>query len=116
MLIGRRELLRLMQAALMWRLALAKNHASADTLEECLAWLKQRQQDYRSSLQRLVAMHEAAAARTTAAAEQTRRLHAEGLVARREVDEAAGAAADAQARLDAARKQLGEVDGLMVEA
>ena len=51
-----------------------------------------------------------------AAAERSRRLHAEGLVARRDADEAERAAADAQARLDEARKQLADADGLLVEA
>ena len=61
-------------------------------------------------------MLEAGAARATAAAEHARRLHAQGAIARREADEAARAAEDAQARLDQARKQLADADGLMVEA
>jgi len=116
MLIARRELLRLGQAALAWRLLFAANRAAADTLEESLAELEQRTREYRTSLERLVALHEAGAARATAAAEHFRRLHAQGAVARREADEAARAAEDAQARLDQARKQLADVDSLMIEA
>lgn len=116
MLIARRELLRLGQAALAWRLLLAADRAAADTLEESLAELEQRTREYRTSLERLVAMLEAGATRATAAAEHARRLHAQGAVARREADEAARAAEDAQARLDQTRKQLADVDGLMVEA
>jgi hypothetical protein len=116
MLIARRELLRLGQAALAWRLLLAADRAAADTLEESLAELEQRTREYRTSLERLVALLEAGAARATTAAEHARRLHAQGAVARREADEAARAAEDAQARLDQARKQLADVDGLMVEA
>lgn len=116
MLIARRELLRLGQAALAWRLLLAADRAAADTLEESLAELEQRTREYRTSLERLVALLEAGAARAAAAAEHARRLHAQGAVARREADEAARAAEDAQARLDQTRKQLADVDSLMVEA
>ena len=116
MLMTRRELLRLGQAAVAWRVLLAADRAAADTLEESLAELEQRTREYRTSLERLVALHEAGAARATAVAEHFRRLHAEGAVARREADEAARAAEDAQARLDQARQQLADADGLMVEA
>ena len=116
MLIARRELLRLGQAALAWRLLLAADRAAADTLEESLAELEQRTREYRTSLERLVAMLEAGATRATAAAEHARRLHTQGAVARRDADEAARAAEAAQARLDQTRKQLADVDGLMVEA
>jgi hypothetical protein len=116
MLIARRELLRLGQGALAWRLLLAADRAAADALEESLAELEQRTREYRTSLERLVAVHEAAVARATAAAEQARRLHAEGLVARREADEAARAAEEARTRLDDTRKQLADADSLMVEA
>jgi hypothetical protein len=116
MLIARRELLRLGAAALAWRLLFTVDRAAADALQESLAELEQRTREYRTSLERLVAVHEAAVGRTSAAAEQARRLHAEGLVARRDVDEAARTAVEAQARLDDARKQLADANGLMVEA
>jgi hypothetical protein len=116
MLMARRELLRLGPAALAWRLLLTVDRAAADALEESLAELEQRTREYRTSLERLVAVHEVAVGRTTAAAEQARRLHADGLVARRDVDEAARTVVEAQARLDDARKQLADADGLMVEA
>jgi multidrug efflux pump subunit AcrA (membrane-fusion protein) len=115
-LIGRRELLRLGRAALAYRLLLAAGGAAADALEEALAELEQRTREYRSTLERLVAMHETSLTRATAAAEQSRRLHAEGLVARRDAEEAERVATEAQARLDEARKQLADADGLMVEA
>src|SRR5262245_33021121 len=115
-MLARRELLRLGQAALAWRLLLGANRAAADAFAEELAELEERTKEYRTSLERLVAVHETAAGRATDAAERARRLHAEGLVARRDVDEAARVAAEARARLDDARKQLADSEGLIVEA
>src|SRR5262245_46472679 len=103
----RRHLLRLGQAALAWRLLCIVDRAAADAVEEALAELEQRTREYRTSLERLVSAHEAGVGRATAAAEQARRLHAEGLIARRDVDEAARTATEAQARPDEARQQPG---------
>jgi hypothetical protein len=116
MLITRRDLLRLGYAALAsWR-ALAAGRAAAETLQESLAELEQRTREYRASLERLMSLHQAGLDRAAAAAEQARRLHAQGLIARRDVEEAERAAADAEGRLVEARAQLGDADSLMVEA
>jgi hypothetical protein len=112
----RRELLRLGYAALAWQILVAPDRVKADALDESFAELEQRTREYRTSLERLVSVHEAALNRATAAGEQAGRLHAQGLIARRDVEEAERVTADARARLGQTRAQLADADSLMVEA
>jgi multidrug resistance efflux pump len=86
------------------------------TRAETLAELEQRTREYQDTLARLLAREEQVAVQATATAERYRTLHAEGLVSRRDVEEAEQAVADAQARLDATRSQLADSQRIVVEA
>ena len=115
--IARRGLLRLGGIALTWPLlrGIRRVAAEPDT-EEALADLERRTREYQDSLGRLVSRHDEALARATADAERIRRLHAEGLVARRDLDDAERAVADARSRLEEAQRQLADSEGLLAEA
>jgi hypothetical protein len=65
---------------------------------------------------RLLAREEQAVVRATATAERYRTLHAEGLVSRRDVEEADRAVAEARGRLDETRSQLADSQRIVVEA
>jgi hypothetical protein len=114
--IARRELLRLGRAALAWPLILTAIRSRADPLGETLAELEQRTREYQESLGRLASVLEEALARATAAADRARWLHAEGLIARGDVEEAARAVTEAERRLGETRRQLTDSEAVMTEA
>jgi hypothetical protein len=108
------------RGALPWAAALAARRATAETSPgppaEALAELEQRTREYQDALRRLVALEEGALARATADADRLRALVAQGLVARRDLDDAEHAVAAAHDRLGGARRRLAETDGILVEA
>jgi len=81
------------------RTALAR-HVRADRLAETLAELEQKTREYQDTLARVRAREEQAVVRAAATAERYRILHAEGLVARRDMEDAKHAVAAAPGRLD----------------
>jgi hypothetical protein len=115
-MIARRTFLGLGRAALGWPAILTAGRAIADPLAETLAELEQKTREYQETLARLLAREEQAVARAAATAERYRTLQTEGLVARRAVEDAEQAVADAQGRLDQTRKQLADSQRIVVEA
>ena len=111
-MIARRGVLRLGWAALAWSVLLDTGRAAAGSLAE----LEQRTREYQDSLRRLLDLEEQAVARTRATAERYRTLHAERLVARREMESAEQAVADAQGRVDETRRRLADSQQLVLEA
>ncbi len=114
--IARRAFLRLGRAALPWPAILTAGRVRADPLAETLAELEQKTREYQDTLARLLARQEQAVVRATATAERYRTLHAEGLVARRDVKDAEHAVAEARGRLDETRNQLADSQRIVVEA
>jgi hypothetical protein len=115
-LIRRRAFLGLGRAALAWPVILTAGRVMADTLVETLGELEQKTREYQDALARLLAREEQAVARAEATAERYRTLHAEGLIARRDVEDAEQAVAEARGRLDETRSQLAESQRIVVEA
>lgn len=117
-MIARRELFELGRAALasLALLSAARADAGADAVPEALAELERRTREYEDSLARLVALEEQALARATASAERYRALHAQELVARKEVESAERAAVEARERLDETRSELEASRRILVEA
>jgi hypothetical protein len=114
--IARRELLRSTWAALAWPLGLAAHRAHADALGEAFADLEQRTREYQDSLARLLTRQKEALARAEAAVERYRHLRAAGLVARRDVEEAEHAEAEARGRVEETQKELTDSERLATEA
>jgi hypothetical protein len=114
--IARRTFLRLGWAALAWPAILTAGRVIADTLAETLAELEQKTREYEDTLTRLLAREEQAVVRATATAERYRTLHAEGLVSRRDLEEADQAVAEARGRLDETRRQLADSQRIVVES
>ena len=114
-MIARRDLLRLGRAVLAWPLVRTARRAGADPLAETIADLEERTREYQDMLGRLLALDEQALARAAATAERYRHLHAEGLIARRNVEESERAVAESQSRLDATRSQLAASERMLVE-
>ena len=99
-----------------WPLILTARRAGADPVGDSFAELEQRTREYQESLGRLASVLEEALARATAAADRSRRLHAEGLIARGDVEEAARAVTEAERRLGETRRQLTDSETVMAEA
>jgi hypothetical protein len=115
--IARRGFLLLGGITLTWPLFRSVRRVAAELdTEEALADLERRTREYQDSLGRLVSLHDEALARAAADAERIRRLHAEGLVARRDLDDAGRAVVDARSRLEEAQRQLADSEGLLAEA
>src|SRR5687767_14997151 len=89
--------------------------AVAQTLAESLVELEQRTREYQESLERLVALQEKEAARTETAAGRYRGLLAEGLVSKRDVENAERAAAEALAKLEDTRARVIESNRVVLE-
>jgi len=88
----------------------------APRLEDVKSELRETARDYRASLERLLALREAALAREAATAARFRDLLAQGVVSRREADERERARAEAETRVAETRKQLEEADLALGEA
>jgi hypothetical protein len=111
-MIVRRDFLRFGRAALAWSVVVNAGRAGADPLAE----LEQRTRAYQELLARLLDLEEQAVARAMATAVRYRTLHAERLVARRELESAEQAVADAQSRVDETRKRLADSGRIVTEA
>jgi hypothetical protein len=111
-MIARRDFLRFGRAALAWSVIVNAGRAGADSLAE----LEQRTREYQDSLARLLDLQEQAVARATATAVRFRTLRAEGLVARRDLESAEQAVADAQSRVDETRERLADSGRIVTEA
>ena len=72
--------------------------------------------EYRASLERLLAFYEADLSSAAAHVARQRALVEQGLIAAREVDEAARARADAQDHVAETRRRMAEADQLIAEA
>jgi hypothetical protein len=114
--IARRELLRSAWGTLSSPLILVALRGRADELGEAFADLEQRAREYRDSLTRLLTRQTGALAHATAAAERYRELHASGLVARGEAEEAEKAEAEARVRVEETQKELADSESLVTEA
>jgi hypothetical protein len=71
---------------------------------------------YQTSLERLAAVREAELSRASQKLDRYRDLHARGLVARRDAEDAARGAAEARARLEETRRDLTAAEALIAEA
>jgi hypothetical protein len=114
--IARRRLLTVGRDALVWFVLAAAGRAGAEAPREALAELERRTREYQDTLTTLLAIEERALASATAAAERYRARHAQGLVARNEVESAELAVDQARARLDATRRQLEDSRRVVAEA
>ena len=114
-MIARRALLRAGGAVLAWSV-IAAAHGGVDPVAETFAELERRTREYQDTLARLLAIEQQALARATATAERYRSLHAQGLVARGELEQAERALAEARSRLDETRSQLADSERIVVEA
>jgi hypothetical protein len=114
--ITRRQLLSFGRAALAWLIILPAGRVKAQSPGEALAELELRTREYQDRLGQLLALEEQAVESAVATAERLRTLHAQGLVARSEVERAELMVTQARDRLDATRKQLADSQQLMAEA
>lgn len=115
-MIGRRQLLALARGVLAGLLVGTTGRAAADGEADALAELELRTREYQDTLGRLLALEEDAVARAAAGAERYRALHAQGLVARSEIESAELAVTQARARLDGTRRQLEDSQRVVAEA
>jgi hypothetical protein len=114
--IARRQLLALARGVLAGLLVGTAGRAGAASPSEALAELELRTREYQDTLARLLTLEEEALARATASAARYGALHAQGLVARSEMESAELAAIQARARLDGTRRQLEDSQRIVVEA
>src|SRR5262245_5660137 len=114
-MIARRDVLRLGRALLAWPLMGIVRRAGADPLTESAAELEERTQEYQDTLGRLRALAEEALTRAAAALERSGRLHADGLIARRDVEEAERAVAEAESRLEERQRELAAAEQMTAE-
>ena len=85
-------------------------------LERARAEMVHAAREYRESLQPLIALQSAAAERATATAAKHRALVTDGIVSRREAEDAEHAAAAARELLDRTRARILQADTLVAEA
>jgi hypothetical protein len=104
-------------------LAVALGAASAwgvdsprDALEQARAEMVRTAREYRATLLPLLALQTEAARRAAETAEQRRKLLADGIVSRREVEESEQAAAAARELVEQTKGRLAEADRLVAEA
>ena len=72
--------------------------------------------NYKDSLEKLLPFEETALKQAAETAAKRKDLFAQGIVARRELEESQRAAAEAQSKLDQTRRQLTEADSMLAEA
>jgi hypothetical protein len=92
-------------------IAAVAGRAAADPRED----LAEANRIYRTSLERVIPFYEGALHRSTALLDRYTDLYARGLVARRDVEDAAAAAAGARRKLQDARREIAQSDALAAE-
>ena len=93
-----------------------KAAAARDEAARARAALVAASEEYKAGTRALIAMREKEVARAAEKHEQLRQLVADGLVARRELEESAGTLAESRAALEVLRNQLGDADRVVAEA
>lgn len=96
--------------------AVSSADTARDALEQARAESMRASQEYRASLDPLLALQTETSRRAVEAAERRRALLASGIVSRREVEEAERAAAGAADALERTRARIAEADTLIAEA
>jgi hypothetical protein len=114
--IARRRLFGHGRDALAWLVLVTAGRAGADDLTEALAELERRTREHQDTLGRVLVLEEQALESATASAERYRALHAQGLVARSDVEGAELMVAQARDRRDRTRRQLEDSQRIVVEA
>lgn len=90
--------------------------ALADPLDDSLEALARAAREHQAALARLLEIRDAELVRAEADLVRERELAARDLIARRDVAEAEGRVAKAQARIDATRQEMADADTLVAEA
>jgi S1-C subfamily serine protease len=72
--------------------------------------------EYRSSLEKLLAVYESSLAKATEQRDQRRDFHNRGIIGRREVEDAERAVTDARAKVDGTRQEIAAADQAIAEA
>jgi hypothetical protein len=93
----------------------AQGGDEAASLAEARTELVERTREYRSSLERLLALQEAAAVRAEAAAAKRRGLFEQGILSRRELEASVEEEASARALSADTRRRLAEADAVLAE-
>lgn len=88
----------------------------AGALREARAGYMTATEEYRKSLRELLALREKGAERETSRVEKLRRLYADGLVSRRELESAEESLAEVVARIEEVRLQIEGADHFLAEA
>ncbi len=117
-LLKNRRIRAALVAALVLLFGAAAAQAQPSAKEEAAkarAALAQASEEYKASTRALIALREKDAARAGAKHEQLRQLVAEGLVARRVLEESETALRETRAALAVLRNQLGDADRLVAE-
>lgn len=87
-----------------------------DNLAQLRAGLIKATNDYKKSLTELLVFYEASVRKAAERSEQVKKLYAEGLVSKRELEGSEEAETAARVKVDEARKQLTEADHFIVES
>jgi hypothetical protein len=93
----------------------ADAQALVGDLVEAQVRLVERAREYRTSLERLLAVHEADAERAEARERSRRELLERGIVSRREMEESERLSERARGEVEATRRRMAEADALMSE-
>lgn len=95
---------------------LSKQADSPDNLVQLRAELIKATDEYKKSLTELLVFYEASVRKAAQRSEQVKKLYAEGIISKRELQESTQAEAAARTKVDEARKQLTEADHFIVES
>ena len=94
----------------------SKQSDSPGNLVQLKAELIKATDEYKKSLTELLVFYEASVRRAAERSEQVKKLYAEGIISKRELEESTQAEAAARTKVDEARKQLTEADHFIVES
>ena len=94
----------------------AERGGASGGLASAGAALREASAEYRKSLEALIAIHEREAVSATEVLAQRRALYEQGIVSRRELEEAESALAGAKAKAEEARKQIGASEAAVAKA
>jgi Outer membrane efflux protein len=88
----------------------------ADNIQEARAELIKATNDYKQSLEKLIAMYESSLKDVSERAAKQKELFAQGIISKRELEEGEKKIAEAQAKVSESRKQIAEADDLIAES